>query len=279
MEDIVEAAAPEVSQSAAEPAGRPDLSTSESPMQSDGFSVPDEYKEKGWIKQVQSVDDLWKTADSLQSLKGKKDFGLPADNASDEEWAAFFEKTRPESVDSYELHEEGAEFNEDFEGVIKSIFHEVGVTPKQAEAIASKFNEFSVEMQSNNLSHDDGDFNRISAETFGSSENITKAFESAKTLLNDTASQEEKEILNGADNKTLIALASVLNKTHNKYGMEGRQVANVANAQVGKSPDDIRTDAKQLMIQRDKLPNHRKTMNDPEFKALSNKIDQSYQQI
>ena len=36
------------------------------------FTIPDEYKDKGWVQKIKTPEDLWKQLDSAQSLIGKK---------------------------------------------------------------------------------------------------------------------------------------------------------------------------------------------------------------
>lgn len=56
------------------------------------FVVPDEYKERGWTKMVQSTSDLWKLADNQATQLGKSQ--LPHKDASQEDLDKFVEKMK-----------------------------------------------------------------------------------------------------------------------------------------------------------------------------------------
>lgn len=103
---------------------------------SEAFSVPEQYAEKSWAANVKSLDDVYSQFDGMQGLIGKK--SIPGPDATDEETQEFYNQLRPETADKYELMlPEGveAEINQDEQNLYKQLFHNLGLTPKQANAL------------------------------------------------------------------------------------------------------------------------------------------------
>lgn len=261
----------------------PNITTSETPTTSTEFNIPDAYKEKGWTKQVSSPDDLWKTADDLQSLKGKKDFGLPENNASDEQWSAYFEKVRPENTDGYVLHEEGAEFHEGLETGIKQAMHDAGLHPKQAQIIADAYSKLTGELvestKADNKSHDDAEFDKLATEMFGGQDEAAAAIKTVRAMLPDLVDDSIVEHIGELDNTTLLTFASMANKLNQKFGVESNAMAGGANGTAVKSPSDMRAEAQALMQTREAMPKQQQTMSNPQFNKITTDINNLYKTI
>ena len=103
---------------------------------------------KGW----KSPADVLGSYQNLEKLLGADKAGrgvvLPKDDAPPEEWGQFYGKLgRPESADGYKLPLPEGDTGE-FAKTASGWFHEAGLTAKQAEVLASKWNEFgSAQMQ------------------------------------------------------------------------------------------------------------------------------------
>jgi hypothetical protein len=100
--------------------------------------VPEEYRDRDWIKKYKSREDFFKGVDSLQNLTGKKLDNLAPDfeKATDDELRAYYAKTAPKSVKDY-----GFEFED--EGGILETMKENGLTKKQAKAVMDKYFSFA----------------------------------------------------------------------------------------------------------------------------------------
>lgn len=61
-----------VEQVASEIPATQDIATNEPIKTVNEFAVPEQYKERGWTKNIKSIDDLYKSYDNAQSLIGKK---------------------------------------------------------------------------------------------------------------------------------------------------------------------------------------------------------------
>jgi hypothetical protein len=108
---------------------------------------PDEIRgviqTKGW----KNPGDVISSYSNLERLLGADKAGrgvvLPKDDAPADEWAQFYQRLgRPESVDGYKLPlpegDTGA-----FAKTASQWFHEAGLTTKQAETLAAKWNEYA----------------------------------------------------------------------------------------------------------------------------------------
>lgn len=96
---------------------------------------------KGW----KSPADVLGSYQNLEKLMGADKAGrgvvMPKDDAPAEEWAAFYNRLgRPEAPDQYKIPvPDGAD--DGFAKTAANWFHEAGLTPKQAETLAAKWNE------------------------------------------------------------------------------------------------------------------------------------------
>lgn len=96
---------------------------------------------KGW----KSPADVLGSYQNLEKLLGADKAGRavvpPKDDASPEEWAAFYGKLgRPESADGYKLPLPEGDTG-DFAKQAAVWMHDAGLTPRQAEVLAGKWNE------------------------------------------------------------------------------------------------------------------------------------------
>lgn len=96
---------------------------------------------RGW----RTADDAIKSYQNLHTLLGadKADRAvvLPKDESDTEGWQQVFSKLgRPEKPDGYEIA--APEGNSEFAQAAAAWFHEAGLTKKQAQALAGKWNEY-----------------------------------------------------------------------------------------------------------------------------------------
>lgn len=123
-----------------------------------GKAIPAEYQEKPYIKELlknkEPGKELFKQFDGLQSKLGQS-ITVPGDDAPEEDWSKFYEKTRPKSHDEYnfgplELGDDKKELADAFnnelaaekQAEIKKIMHEEGLTKRQAERVYKRVQEF-----------------------------------------------------------------------------------------------------------------------------------------
>lgn len=125
------------------PAIDPQPASQPAPSASEAFAIPDAYKDRGWVEKVKSPDDLWKALDNAQSLIGKRPAGIPANDAPDAEWEAFYKVARPESPDKYTLADieglpEGVDLTP-YKADAQKLMFEAGLTQRQADALWKQY--------------------------------------------------------------------------------------------------------------------------------------------
>lgn len=113
------------------------LPTAESVTQvesGNGFNLPDAYKDKGWAKNIKSIEDLAKAHDNAQSLIGKKTIGIPEDWNDEKSREEFLSKVRPKTAEDYAIETKPE---------IKEACYKFGLSPFQAEGLAKSMQEIS----------------------------------------------------------------------------------------------------------------------------------------
>lgn len=193
------------------------------------FNIPDSYQEKPWAQNIKSADDLWREVDTLQPLIGKKT--IPDAESSDEEWDNFYNNFRPESPDKYELNV-GDVVNEEVFGKYKEVFHELGLSNKQAQGLIEKHAEIESGIAPD--TSDEG-FKELTAQAFG--EDSAKVINNANSLLKDLP-EAQAEAIQGLPNEQLVSVLSLLNNVHQKYSREDAPISQ-GQAPTGMSRDEI----------------------------------------
>lgn len=138
------------------------------------FALPDSYKEKGWAKNIKSLDDLLKAHDNAQSLIGKKTIGIPEDWNDEKTREDFLSKVRPKTADDYQI---------DAKPEVKELCHKYGLSQYQAENIAKGLQEVTAVEFSK-----DGFEKEISGIFGNDKETAAKSAQYIKQVLGDKAS-------------------------------------------------------------------------------------------
>lgn len=180
--------------------------------------IPEAYKGKEYLQNVTSFDSLLDQYENAQKLIGKK--SIPTTESSDEEWNEFYNKLRPETADKYEFTlQDGQEENKEFTSKIKEIFHEAGLSSKQAKLIQEKYDGLLKEMGPNQEELDK-EFDDLSKKVFGTRQD--EAIKVSKGLLDKYAPEEMKPFISELGNKELVILSSVLDKISSKFISEDK---------------------------------------------------------
>lgn len=186
-----------------------DTPTTPTPPAENTFSVPAEYQEKSWAKNIKSMEDLYKSYDNAQSLIGKKTIGIPDfEKATDEELKEFYSKTAPADIKDYGMDN----FTDKEKEIFGNLFKENGINKKQAQNIISKFNEFQEQFVN------EEDFKKELQTRFG--DNYKQVTNEATALLRKHLSKEDGELLNGMPNKLLGTMLSLANNIKKSYGVD-----------------------------------------------------------
>lgn len=181
------------------------------------FVVPEAYADKGWVKDVKDSDALWKLTDSLKSEIGKRPAGIPQENASDEDKAAFFKELGvPENGEGYELPTPGEEMG-DYQKGVRDLFHKANITQEQAKLLDAGHSDLLKEFMPD-PAEADAQFNKMTEDLFGANkEDILSGVNSLMAENSEGLPQDMKDHINKLPNKYLVPMAAIINNIKQKY--------------------------------------------------------------
>lgn len=239
------------------------------------FALPDEYKEKPYLKGIDSLDKVYKMLDGAQELIGKKSPVVPKADAPQAEKDAYYESIgRPKTAAEYAPVLTGADKTDPkVLPRLQAAFHKAGLTPDQAKIVwdesTSAFADFAKEKGVADQQAD-VDFEKLATDSFGADRD--KILATSKAILDANVSPTMKAQVAKLSNENLIVLADVLNNINKKYikqdGPGGKPFL------ASGTPDELRAKARGLMSDQSK--------HDPmsvEFQNLQKQIDGLYNQI
>lgn len=183
-----------------------------------GSVVPAEYKDKPYMKDVTSFEALFKQHDNVQSMIGKRPSGIPQDTDAQEKWNEFYKSAgRPEKAEEYEFENapEGMKRNDDIFTQTKALFHQAGLSKKQAKELQIGYEKLIHGANTTAQQAFDTEFDTLAKEHFGDRQD--KVLEDSAKLLKELAPQAFSEHISSLDNKNLIILSAVLDAVRQKY--------------------------------------------------------------
>ena len=249
------------------PAGAPAGAPAGVPAGVPACPGPDAYKDRSYIKGLDSNDKVWEMLDNSQKLIGQRPAGIPAADAPKEVWDNFYKAMgRPEKAADYQFElDPSLKLDEKFVNSTKEIMHKYGLTPTQAKGIQKDFDAMMVAVAKERgvaLQQQNTDFNKLATETFGADRD--KAIATAKGLLDQFTPANIKPELAKLSNENLIVLASVLNGINAKYIKADGAPSAPPGSMGGKSGADLRSEGQALMATKAYTdafhPDHAKTV-------------------
>ncbi len=223
------------------------------------FAIPEEYKEKGWAKDLNSYEAVYKKLDGAESLLGKRPaegIQRPGENATPEEMASFYGALgRPETADKYEFNREGqpegmAAFNSpEMDNAAKDIFHKYGLTPEQATGIQTDYEALLGETYSQQVAAEqqlDNDFEAMTTKAFGNEKETILA--NAKALLTENTPEEFSDYVQNLPIEALTVMAGVLDKIKSKYISEDAFDTIKGGSSGAGTVEELRAQARELML-------------------------------
>lgn len=184
--------------------------------QPDKSFLPEEYRNKGWAKNIKTKNDIYKAYDNAQNLIGKKTIGVPSEDATPEELKSFYEKTTPKEYNIEGLTENKEVFHE--------MFKENGLTNKQANGIVEKYN--SLVEEQNKMLFDGEKLKERLQERFGN--DYQKTVDKTKHLLKQNIKESDYEAFKKLPNESLLIMLEYANNINKEYGVDNnnRTIAN-----------------------------------------------------
>jgi len=227
------------------------------PVKAAEFSIPTEYAEKGYAKDIKSNEDLWKKLDGSQSLLGKpKEGGVPVEGSTQETWDAFYKTLgKPDAAADYSFNREGLNqdfvkdfANDELDNATKDIFHKANLTQEQANVLQPEFEKLmeGIHLQGiEKFNADNVSFDELAQKTFGEKEE--EVMQSAKQLIAENSPEGFEEHIKELPNESLILMAGVLNSIKGKYISED-SINQLNNVGSGASDEiGLRTEARKIL--------------------------------
>lgn len=182
----------------------------------DGFSIPDAYKDKPYLKDVKSLDDVYKKLDGAESVMGRQ-VKFPTDQSTDEERIAFYKSAgMPEKSEDYVFEKFGEQERDiDVDNKFKAIFHKHGLSGKAATGMQKDVELLVAETMEAKKVIDDKTFNELTSKVLG--EKADDILASGKKLIEENIPEELSEHFKGLSNGALVILTSVLDSVKKKY--------------------------------------------------------------
>lgn len=251
--------------------------------------IPADLQTKEYFKNILGAEDpgaeLIKQFDNAQGLLGRPKIGVPGADATDEQWAEFYTKSRPEDVNGYELGVpdvgDNAElqaalselYTDDRVGAIKSIMHEFGISKKQAEGAWAKIVELDSAVVTEHLKAKqaaDAQFESLLKQSFGGSRE--KAVDYGRDFLSKYGGPH-KELMAGLPNEALILVAEMGKNVHAKFEAEDSTLGSTNKVTAG-TAEGIRAEIDRLKA----LPEANDVMH-KDYEATRAKINAEYKAL
>lgn len=241
------APAPEVSQNAGVSIGMPNTTpTVEAAPTEFSNIIPADFADKPWVKDVKDIPGLFKMTDDLKSKMGERPAGIPHENSTPEERAAFNKSFGvPEAAADYKLSDP-IKGHEDFQNRVRDIMLKNNLSQGQAEGLDADWNEL-MESLSPDPEAQNADFDKMATDIFG--DNKDKVLSDANALLEAHSKDlpdDTKAAFNNLPNNILVPLAAVLNSIQGKYINED-DIPTGATVPSGMSPEERRAKGATLM--------------------------------
>lgn len=213
--------------------------------------IPADFKDKPWVKETKDLTSLFKRTDDLITEIGKRPAGIPQDNATPDQIAAFNKAwgvpDKPEGYQFQPLPKELGEANPEFQNSVRAMFHKNGVSAKQAAGLEKEWNDIALAMVKKSTDAADAldkDFEKLKTEVFGN--RAAEAVKGAGVLISKFVPEKMKAHVANLPNEQLIILASVIDGIRKEYIPEDRMPQGGGPA-VGLSVEEKRAKAQKLM--------------------------------
>lgn len=245
------------------------------------FAIPDEYKDRPYLKDVKDLPSVLKMLDGAQKKLGERPAGVPQDTAPDEDWNKFFATTRPEKPEAYEFKRDDATakallVTPEIDAKVKAIFHEAGLTKRQAALVQSKYEAQLLEQHKAFIAESakqDDDFAKLAETSFG--KDSDKVLTQGKVLLDKYLPANMKSFLPKLDNNALVVIAGVLKNLKEKFMSEDELPAGGEGTGSGAQGEaEIRAEAQKIMA----LPAYQNKF-DKDHDSLVKQVQELYAKI
>lgn len=240
------------------------------------FVVPEAFKDKPYMKGIDSLEKLFTMLDGAQTLIGSKGPQIPKADAPQAEKDAYYESIgRPKTAAEYTPVLTGADKTDPKTlPKLQAAFHKAGLTPDQAKIVwdesTTAFAEFAKDKGLADAAADI-DFNKLATDNFGVDRD--KVLARGKELITANLSPTMKPAIEKLDNNALIVIADLMRNMDKKY-IKPDGAPNAQPVLNSGTPDTLRAKARELMVEQGKHPPM-----SAEFMNLQGQIDGIYETI
>ncbi len=214
------------------------------------FAIPEEYKDKAYLKDVTSMEDVYKKLDGAQSLIGQK-VNFPTDESTEDELTKFYKAAgMPEKAEEYAFDKlEDEDRNVDRDKLLKDIYYKNGASAKAAKGITKDIEVLTKELEKAKIEQDDKEFDELGKEVFG--DKAEKILASGKDLIEKNIPEKFKDAFSKLSNGNLMIMASVLDSVKSKYINEDK--ISEGDSTPGITKEGLQGKMQKLMNERGKL--------------------------
>lgn len=221
--------------------------------------IPQDLHERGWAKPYldkqwnnETAAEFFKKHDNAEALLGKKG-GIPAHDASPEEWDGLFGKLRAEKPEDYEVGI-GDPKDEKLLSALRASFHGAGIHKGQAAKFQALLKPFFDEQTKAGVDAQaalDAEFETITKATFGDETKSAAAIESAKATLKQYAPANLVAHIDKLDNNSLALLIGSIAAIKAKYAPG--EDSNNGSGPTGGDAENLRAEARKLIASKEFL--------------------------
>ena len=246
--------------------------------------IPEGYRDREYLKGIDSMDKFVEQFDNAQKLIGKKTVGVPGPDSSIDEWNEFYNKMgRPEAPDAYEFKDlpempDGYGRTEEETAQMKKIFHEAGLTAEQANRVLKSADEAALNAYNANKENADKlaesrnqEFLDAMDKYFGDQKNDAIAI--TETMLKQYVPKGMEGLVQGLDDNSMLVLSAVMQGVH-KAGRTEDSIKKDVDSVPDQSPESLRETARKLMMS----PEFRDEFH-PNHEATQKRVRELYQKI
>jgi len=221
-----------------DPSPEPVNEPSPEPSPEGGFEIPEPYREKGWTKTLKSADDLWKKADGMVELVGKKALPPKFSDMTPNEINEYISKSRPEKPTDYSFPEGVTDEQKE---LIGGWLHEAGIDDYRASKLVEKYLGHTKTLQEDAFSKEG--MENMLKESFG--DKYKEVGGKTANFIKGNITEEDAKLIEQIPNKYLGVLYRFANKVLETHGVnEGGDrggAGKTGGADVEARKKDIRT--------------------------------------
>lgn len=240
-------------------------------------SIPEAFRDKPYLKDIDSMDKLLVNFDNAQKLIGSRPAAALSKDMPVEDLQKALEPLIPAAANEYTFPESEYRqkfgYDEAFQGDIQNLFHSAKLMPWQAEALSKGYDDLMLKTVSENnksLEARDAEFDQRLKDTFGGKE--SEVLKTTNALLKENIPQELHEHVEKLSNEALFVMTHFAKNIQDKYISEDK--SNIGGGTGQASSESLRAEAQKLLASE-----AYKDFRHPSHEATVQKVQDIYKQV